>query len=100
MERRGSRQIVVAGGGIAGLTAALAFAQRGFAVQLCERSERMDEIGAGLQLSPNVVHLLKDLGVADVLAGVAVRPDEVRLIDAKSLAVLARVRLGDFAERR
>jgi salicylate hydroxylase len=100
MERPGARQIIVAGGGIAGLTAALAFARRGFAVQLYERATRLDEVGAGLQLSPNAVHLLAELGVVDRLASVAVRPDHVTLIDARTLATLAVVRLGDFAERR
>jgi len=100
MERHGSRQIIVAGGGIAGLTAALAFARHGFAVQLHERAARLDEAGAGLQLSPNAVHILRELGVTDALSSVAVRPDDVTLIDALSLKVLARVRLGDFAEQR
>jgi salicylate hydroxylase len=100
MERQGSRQIIVAGGGIAGLTAALAFAGRGFAVQLYERAARLEEAGAGLQLSPNAVHLLRELGVTQALASVAVRPDAVKLVDAVSLKVLAEVRLGEFAERR
>ena len=100
MERQSSRQVIVAGGGIAGLTAALAFARHGFAVQLYERAERLEEVGAGLQLSPNAVHLLRELGVTHALAGVAVRPDAVRLVDASRLKVLAEVRLGEFAERR
>jgi salicylate hydroxylase len=100
MERQGSRQIIVAGGGIAGLTAALAFVRRGFPVQLYERADRLEEVGAGLQLSPNAVHLLRELGVTQALASVAVRPDAVRLVDAVSLTPLAEVRLGDFAEGR
>lgn len=100
MERPDSRQIIVAGGGIAGLTAAIAFARRGFAVQLYERATRLDEAGAGLQLSPNAVHLLRDLGVIEALLPVAVRPDNVTLIDARTSATLAQVRLGDFAQQR
>jgi salicylate hydroxylase len=100
MARQGSRQIIIAGGGIAGLTAALAFARHGFSVQLCERASSFDQVGAGLQLSPNAVRLLGELGVTDGLIGAAVRPDHVTLRDARSLAVLARVRLGDFAEQR
>jgi salicylate hydroxylase len=95
-----SRQIIIAGGGIAGLTAALAFAQRGFSVQVHERAQNLDQTGAGLQLSPNAVRLLRELGVTDALLRVAVRPEHVVLRDARSLAVLARVRLGDFAEQR
>lgn len=100
MERQGSRQIIVAGAGIAGLTAALAFARRGFAVQLYERAAKLDEIGAGLQLSPNATSLLRELGVLDALQRVAVRPEDVTLIDAGNLRPLARVRLGAFAEDR
>jgi salicylate hydroxylase len=100
MERQGSRQVVVAGAGIAGLTAAIALARRGHAVQVHERAQRLEETGAGLQLSPNAVHVLEDLGVLDALMPAAVRPDEVTLLDARNLGLLARVRLGDFAERR
>lgn len=100
MEHSGSRQILIAGGGIAGLTAALAFARHGFAVQLFEKAPRLDEAGAGLQLSPNAVHLLNDLGVLDALGPVAVRAGEVTLIDARTLATLAKVRLGNHAEQR
>jgi salicylate hydroxylase len=94
------RQVIVAGGGIAGLTTALAFARRGFAVQLYERAPRLDEVGAGLQLSPNATRLLRDVGVLDAMLPFAIGPDDVTLRDARSLAVLARVKLGDFAERR
>jgi len=100
MERPGSRQILIAGGGVAGLTAALAFARHGFSVQLFEKAPRLDEAGAGLQLSPNAVRLLRDLGVLDALSPVAVRPADVTLIDAGTLATLAKVRLGSFAEQR
>lgn len=100
MEHSGSRQILIAGGGIAGLTAALAFVRHGFSVQLFEKAPRLDEAGAGLQLSPNAVHLLSDLGVLDALGPVAVRAGDVTLIDARTLAPLAKVRLGNFAEQR
>ena len=94
------RQVLIAGGGIAGLTAAIAFAREGFRVQLHEKASRFAETGAGLQLSPNAVHILRELGVLDALLPVAMRPEDVTLVDACSLAKLARVKLGDFAERR
>ncbi len=100
MERQGSRQIVIAGGGIAGLTAALAFARKGFGVQLYERAARLDEVGAGLQLSPNATRLLAELGALDALRRVALRPDDVSLVDARTLKPIALVRLGAFAEQR
>jgi salicylate hydroxylase len=48
-----ARTIIVAGAGIGGLTAALALAGRGFRIVILEKTERLEEAGAGLQLSPN-----------------------------------------------
>ncbi|PZN59226.1 MAG: salicylate hydroxylase [Proteobacteria bacterium] len=100
MDRRLSRQIVIAGGGIAGLTAALAFAQRGFDVRLFEQAARFEPFGAGLQLSPNATRLLGRLGVLQLLRPKAVEPAAVLLRDARTLKVLSRFPLGEFAERR
>lgn len=98
MEAR--RRIVIAGGGIAGLTAALAFAQRGFAVDIFEQAERIEAVGAGLQLSPNATRILVRLGVLERLLPSAVRPEAVVLRDAAALKELARVPLGSSAEQR
>lgn len=95
-----SRQIVIAGAGIAGLTAALAFAVRGYPVRVFERAQRLDEIGAGIQLSPNATHILDRLGVLPGLRHAAVRPDAVVLRDASRLTELGRVPLGAAAEWR
>jgi salicylate hydroxylase len=95
-----SRQIIIAGAGIAGLTAALAFAVRGYPVRVFERAPRLDEVGAGLQLSPNATRILDRLGVLPGLRHTAVRPDAVVLRDASSLAELGRVQLGAAAEWR
>jgi len=57
------RAVVVVGGGIGGLTAALAFAKAGFSVEVIERAERLQEAGAGLQLSPNALSTLTALGI-------------------------------------
>jgi salicylate hydroxylase len=93
-------EVIIAGAGIAGLTAALAFAAHGFAVQLFERAPRLEEVGAGLQLSPNATRILDRLGVLPALLKTSVRPDAVALRDAHTLAELARVPLGDAAEKR
>lgn len=98
MEAR--RRIVIAGGGIVGLTAALAFAQRGFAVDIFEQAERIEAVGAGLQLSPNATRILVRLGVLERLLPSAVRPEAVVLRDAAALKELARVPLGSSAEQR
>lgn len=95
-----SRQIIIAGAGIAGLTAALAFAARGFSVQVFEKSLELTEVGAGLQLSPNATRTLSRLGVLRMLGRSPVRPSAVLLRDAATLAELARIPLGDAAETR
>ena len=59
-----SRTIFVAGAGIGGLTAALALAGQGFRVIVLERAERLEEAGAGLQLSPNASRVLVGLGLS------------------------------------
>jgi 2-polyprenyl-6-methoxyphenol hydroxylase-like FAD-dependent oxidoreductase len=59
------RNIVIAGAGIGGLTAALALAGRGFPTIVCERSDRLSEVGAGIQLSPNVSNVLAGLGIGN-----------------------------------
>ncbi|BCH25743.1 FAD-dependent monooxygenase [Mesorhizobium sp. L-8-3] len=95
-----ARRIIVAGAGIAGLTAALAFAARGCFVEIYERAPRLEEAGAGLQLSPNATRILASLGVIDALSPLAVRPEAVVLRDARTLREVTRVPLGGGAERR
>ena len=93
-------EIIVAGAGIAGLTAALAFASRGYAVQVFERAPQLDEVGAGIQLSPNATRILARLDVLPALLKTAARPNAVLLRDGSTLAELARVPLGAAAEKR
>jgi len=95
-----SRQIVIAGGGIAGLTAAIAFAARGFPVRLFERVANLQEVGAGLQLSPNATRILAKLGVPEFLRAASIRPEAVILRRASDLHEIARVPLGAQATAR
>ncbi len=62
-----TRPITIIGAGIGGLTAALALACRGFSVEIFERSSQMQEVGAGLQLSPNALRVLGRLGLMNDL---------------------------------
>lgn len=93
-------EIVVAGAGIAGLSAALALAAEGFRVCVLERVPVLEEVGAGLQLSPNAARILDRLGVLEELGTLAVRPQAVLIRDAASLRALAAVPLGEAAETR
>ena len=76
-----SQPILIAGAGIGGLTAALALLKRGFDVRLYEQAAELREVGAGLQLSPNALRALFNLGVEDAVRSVSSVPSgkEVRL---------------------
>ncbi|WP_292584190.1 FAD-dependent oxidoreductase, partial [Mesorhizobium sp.] len=100
MSEARSRQVVIAGAGIAGLTAALAFAERGYPVTVFEQARQLEAAGAGIQLSPNATRILRQLGVLERLLPHAVRPEAVVLKDAAALRDLGRVPLGQAAERR
>lgn len=95
-----SRTIFVAGAGIGGLTASLALAGQGFRVIVLEKAERLEEAGAGLQLSPNASRVLIDLGLQPRLAARAVIPDAISLMSARSGGEVARMPLGEAATFR
>lgn len=95
-----SRTIVVAGAGIGGLTASLALAARGFRVIVLERAERLEEAGAGLQLSPNASRILIDLGLEPSLAPHVIVPDAVSIMSARTGKEIGRVPLGEAATLR
>ncbi|KAB0680763.1 FAD-dependent monooxygenase [Aureimonas leprariae] len=88
---RPAQPVAVVGAGIAGLAASLALARCGFAVDLHEQAERLDEIGAGIQLSPNALRVLDRLGLLSALRERAVEAREVTLRDLRTGRRLANV---------
>jgi salicylate hydroxylase len=94
------RTIIIAGAGIGGLTAALALARNGFRVIVLEQAERLEETGAGIQLSPNAARTLIDLGLESRLRPYAVAPAALRILSGVSGREIARVPLGEEAEQR
>ena len=72
-----ARTVVIAGAGIGGLTAALAIARQGFRVTVLEAAERLEEIGAGIQLSPNASRVLIALGLRERLEAARRRSEEL-----------------------
>src|ERR1700692_3464304 len=75
-----TRTIVVAGAGIGGLTASLTLAAQGFRVVLLEKAERLEDAGAGLQLSPNASRILVELGLQDRLGSAGGAPGGHHLV--------------------
>jgi salicylate hydroxylase len=95
-----SRIVIVAGAGIGGLTASLALARSGFRVVVLEQAERLEETGAGIQLSPNATRTLIDLGLGDRLRPLIVAPQAVRVLSAKNGREIVRIPLGEAAAQR
>jgi 2-polyprenyl-6-methoxyphenol hydroxylase-like FAD-dependent oxidoreductase len=95
-----SLPVLVAGGGIGGLAAALALVRRGFRVQVFEQSAEIGEIGAGIQLGPNAFHACDALGVGDELRARAVYTDYLVMHDAVDESLVARIETGEAFRRR
>jgi salicylate hydroxylase len=92
--------VLVAGGGIGGLAAALALSRRGHRVDVLEQAPAFGDIGAGVQLGPNTTRRLQALGLDRALAPIAARPDALVVRSAASNAELARLPLGSATQRR
>jgi salicylate hydroxylase len=93
------RTVVIAGAGIGGLTAALAIARQGFRVTVLEAADRLEEVGAGIQLSPNASRVLIALGLRERLGPHVVVPEALKVMNATTGRVLARAPLGVEAEQ-
>jgi salicylate hydroxylase len=93
-------RVLIAGAGIGGLTAALALARRGIGVALFDQAEKLEEAGAGLQLSPNAAQVLIGLGLADRLEPATVAPTAVRLRFGPDGRDIAMIPLGATAQAR
>ena len=94
-----SRTLIVAGAGIGGLSAAIALARANYRVVAIERAAKPEEIGAGIQLSPNATHALSALGVLESLRPHAVEPRSLIVSDGERGAELARADLAAEGKR-
>ena len=92
--------ISVAGAGIAGLACAIAVAQNGHSATVFEQAARLEAVGAGLQLGPNAVRVLQDLGVWPQLEAQCCAPARIRICDALSARQLSVLELGDSFTKR
>src|SRR5215470_20445880 len=92
--------VLIAGGGIGGLAAALALSRRGYGVKVMEQSAQLGEIGAGIQLGPNAFSAFDALGVGERARGRAVFPDRLVLMDAVDESEVASVPVGEAFRAR
>ena len=99
METINHPEVLVAGGGIGGLSAALALARAGARVLLIEQSAAFAEVGAGIQIGPNVTRILRDWGLEAELQRLASFPPALLARDARSGRELGRLPLGERAVR-
>ncbi len=90
-----SRTILIAGGGIGGLTVALCLRRAGFRVELFETAAQFDPVGAGLQLSPNACAVFDQLGLLDRLKAVSTAPLAIEVMSAKSGKRIVAIPLGE-----
>jgi len=89
----GKLPVLVVGGGIGGLAAALALAQKGIPTQVLEQAPEFKEVGAGIQLGPNVFRMFDALGVTEAVRRLAVFPENLIMLDAISGEEVTRVPL-------
>jgi salicylate hydroxylase len=95
-----TRHVIVAGAGIAGLTAALALARAGYRVSVLEQAAQLSETGAGIQLAPNATRVLLALGLRAQLTPSVIVPQAIRVMAGRSGREIVRLPLGPEIERR
>jgi salicylate hydroxylase len=89
------QQVLIVGGGIGGLSAALALARRGIPAQVVEQAEEFKEIGAGIQLGPNVFWMFDLLGIMADVSALAVFPNSLIMMDSVLGEEVTRIPLGE-----
>ena len=92
--------VLVSGGGIGGLAAALALVRQGFQVQVFEQAPEIGEIGAGIQLGPNAFHAFDALGVGEKARGRAVYTDYMVMHDALDETLVGKIETGEAFRQR
>ncbi len=94
------RDVIVAGAGIAGLTTAIALARAGMRATVLEQAAKLEETGAGIQLSSNATNVLMALGLGQRLRPLVMAPQAIRVMAGGSGREIVRIPLGIEAERR
>ena len=92
--------VIIVGGGIGGLSAALALERKGIPSQLVEQAPEFKEIGAGIQLGPNVFRMFDVLGLTAAVSALAVFPNNLIMLDSVSGEEVTRIPLGDAFRKK
>lgn len=95
-----SRTIIIAGGGIAGLAAALCLEKCGFRVLVFDKVKAFETIGAGIQLSPNAIRVLDEMGVGRQIRASSIALSGINISSAQSGKLINTVPLGDEVQRQ
>ena len=91
---------VIAGGGIGGLATSVALAMDGWEVEVVERAPVLQEVGAGLQISPNGMHVLDHLGITPLIKDTYFEPETLEVRRGSRRRRVFRINLRGLAERR
>jgi len=94
------QQVLIVGGGIGGLAAALALARKGIASQVIEQASELKEIGAGIQLGPNVFRMFEVLNLIEPINALAVFPNNLIMMDSITGEEVTRIPLGTAFRRK
>src|SRR4051812_28982038 len=95
----GTNPILIVGGGIAGLATALVLARAGRPAHVLEQNPEFREVGAGIQLAPNVFKMFERLGLTEAIDAVAVYPDNLIMMDGLTGEEVTRVPLTGMRKR-
>jgi 3-hydroxybenzoate 6-monooxygenase len=90
-----SEPVLIVGGGIGGLAAALALARKGLKSRVLEQAPEFKEIGAGIQLGPNVFKMFARLGLTEEVSRIAWFPDRLVMMDCVTATEVTRITLGE-----
>ncbi len=94
-EKSNGKKILIVGGGIGGLATANSLAKQGFNVHVMEQADDFREVGAGIQLAPNGIRALTELGLREEVFNCVWRPNAIVMRDAKDGHDIVRIDVGE-----
>ena len=99
-DRNLSLKAIIVGGGVGGLTAAICLRLTGWDVHVYEKATKISETGAGIQISPNGIKILDEIGVLPLLEDTLFEPDAIEIRNGLSGRQLINLPMGGYAQAR